>query len=45
LASGATFSSWAWLTPTEVEEKLKGQGDEKVWQGIKAMFGAVEEEA
>jgi hypothetical protein len=33
------------LTPSEVEEKLNSQGDEKIWQGIKAMFGAVEHEA
>jgi len=45
LSSDATFSSWAWLTPKEIEGKLKAQGDEKVWEGIKVMFGVVEEEA
>jgi large subunit ribosomal protein L46 len=45
LSSKAAFTSWAWLTPKEIEEKLKAQGDEKVWEGIKAMFGVVEEEA
>jgi hypothetical protein len=33
------------LTPKEVEEKLKAQGDEKIWEGIKAMFGVVDAEA
>jgi large subunit ribosomal protein L46 len=45
LSSKAEFSSWAWLTPKEVEEKLKAQGDEKIWEGIKAMFGVVDAEA
>jgi large subunit ribosomal protein L46 len=45
LSSSAEFSSWAWLTAKEVEEKLKSQGDEKIWEGIKAMFGVVQEDA
>jgi len=45
LSSKAAFTSWAWLTPKEIAEKLKAQGDEKVWEGIKAMFGVVEEAA
>jgi len=45
LSSSAAFSSWAWLTPKEVEEKLKAQGDEKIWEGLKAMFGVVHEDA
>lgn len=39
MGSGSPYSAWAWLTPSEVEERLTKQGDEQVWEGIKAMFG------
>lgn len=29
----------AWLRPDEIEARLKKQGDEKVWEAIKGMFG------
>lgn len=36
----------AWLRPEEIEARLKKQGDEKVWEAIKGMFGVkVEDES
>lgn len=44
MASDSPYSAWAWVTPSEIEERLRKQGDEKVWNGIKAMFGIGEQE-
>lgn len=38
------ISSWAWLTTEEIEERLRKQGDEKLWDGVKGMFGVMEQE-
>jgi large subunit ribosomal protein L46 len=38
----AGWSGHAWLSAKEVEEKLRAQGDEKVWEAVKGMFGVAE---
>lgn len=38
------YSKGAWLTAEEVEERLRKQGDEKLWDGVKGMLGVGEEE-
>ncbi|KAL7422862.1 hypothetical protein Q5752_002159 [Cryptotrichosporon argae] len=43
--ASAKIESWAWLTANEVEERLKAQGDEAIWQGVKGMFGVGEADA
>jgi large subunit ribosomal protein L46 len=42
--SESGISTWAWLTPSEIEERLKGQGDEQVWERVQLMFGMMPEE-
>lgn len=39
------YSKGAWLTAEEVEERLRKQGDEKLWETVQGMFGkGIEEE-
>ncbi|WVQ85453.1 hypothetical protein IAT38_007618 [Cryptococcus sp. DSM 104549] len=45
LSSPSPYSTWAWLTTPEVEAKLRKQGDEKLWEGVKGLFGVGEEVA
>ncbi|KAK4688914.1 large subunit ribosomal protein L46, partial [Tremellales sp. Uapishka_1] len=39
LSKSSLYSTWAWLTPAEIEEKLKSQGDQAVWESIRGFFG------
>ncbi|RSH77766.1 54S ribosomal protein L17 mitochondrial [Apiotrichum porosum] len=39
LSKEAGWSKHAWLTAEEVEARLRKQGDDKVWDNVKAMFG------
>ncbi|GFZ43199.1 hypothetical protein JCM24511_00918 [Saitozyma sp. JCM 24511] len=41
----AGWSAHAWLSAKEVEEKLRAQGDDKVWDAVKGMFGVAEDGA
>ncbi|WVW82195.1 hypothetical protein I302_104201 [Kwoniella bestiolae CBS 10118] len=43
LAPSSNYTSHAWLSAKEVEERLRNQGDEKLWEGVKGMFGVAEE--
>ncbi|GMK55549.1 hypothetical protein CspeluHIS016_0206050 [Cutaneotrichosporon spelunceum] len=38
------YSNWAWLTRDEVEERLRKQGDDKLWESVKGMFGVGSQE-
>lgn len=38
------ITSWAWLTAEEVQERLRKQGDDELWNSVKGMFGVGEEE-
>ena len=44
LAQAAPWSGWAWLTVDEVEKRFLDQGDVRLWDGIRGMFGLVSEE-
>ena len=33
------WNNLAWLNLTELEERLRSQGDEMLWESIKGMFG------
>ncbi|ORX34215.1 hypothetical protein BD324DRAFT_583915, partial [Kockovaella imperatae] len=39
LSSSGPWSDLAWLNLSELEERLKAQGDEPLWDGVKAIFG------
>ncbi|WVR05807.1 hypothetical protein IAU60_002832 [Kwoniella sp. DSM 27419] len=43
LSESSTYSSFAWLNAAEVEERLKQQGDEQLWESVKGMFGVADE--
>ncbi|WWD18045.1 hypothetical protein CI109_102492 [Kwoniella shandongensis] len=42
LSSSSGYSAFAWLSAAEVEDRLRKQGDEKLWESIKGMFGKPE---
>nr|ODN86497.1 hypothetical protein L203_04199 [Cryptococcus depauperatus CBS 7841] len=44
LSSESPYSSWAWLTQAEIEDRLRTQGNEKLWESIKGIFGIPSEE-
>jgi len=33
-------SSWAWLIPSEIEDRLRSHGDEAMWQAIERILGS-----
>ena len=39
LPENASWDGLAWLNPEEIESRLRAQGDELYWEGIKGMFG------
>jgi large subunit ribosomal protein L46 len=39
LAKEAGWGGHAWLNASEVEERLRAQGDEEVWKAVRGMFG------
>ncbi|KAK8865775.1 hypothetical protein IAR55_000922 [Kwoniella newhampshirensis] len=39
LSSSSSYSTFAWLSAAEVEDRLRNQGDEHLWTSIKGMFG------
>ncbi|WWC86141.1 uncharacterized protein L201_001013 [Kwoniella dendrophila CBS 6074] len=43
ISESSEYASHAWLNVAEIEETLKNQGDEKLWDSIKGMFGISEE--
>ncbi|OCF33231.1 hypothetical protein I316_04972 [Kwoniella heveanensis BCC8398] len=43
LSSASGYTSFAWLNASEVEIRLKEQGDEKLWDEIKGIFGVAED--
>jgi large subunit ribosomal protein L46 len=43
LSEESGYSTHAWLTAAEVEARLRKQGDDKVWDSVKGMFGVAEE--
>ncbi|ADV21168.1 hypothetical protein I305_00776 [Cryptococcus gattii E566] len=45
LSSSSPYSSWAWLTAPEVEARLRQQGEGKLWDDVKGMFGIPKNEA
>ncbi|KAL1407484.1 hypothetical protein Q8F55_006917 [Vanrija albida] len=44
LSKDSGYKTHAWLTAPEVEARLRKQGDDKVWESVKGMFGVGEEE-
>ncbi|TYJ53736.1 hypothetical protein B9479_005644 [Cryptococcus floricola] len=43
LSPSSPYTAHAWLTAEEVEERLKKQGDDKIWESVKGMFGVSKE--
>lgn len=44
LAKESGYSAHAWLTAKEVEERLRKQGDDKLWDSVKGLFGISSEQ-
>ncbi|KAK6905600.1 hypothetical protein L486_07044 [Kwoniella mangroviensis CBS 10435] len=44
LTSSSIYTSHAWLNVREIEDRLRKQGDEKIWESVKGMFGIPEQE-
>ncbi|WOO78533.1 54S ribosomal protein L17, mitochondrial [Vanrija pseudolonga] len=44
LSKDSGYKTHAWLTAPEVEARLRKQGDDKIWESVKGMFGVGEEE-
>lgn len=44
LSKDSGYKTHAWLTAPEIEARLRKQGDDKIWESVKGMFGVGEEE-